>query len=168
MDHVSLHWPEIREELSLLGDHSPLGFSSEAIHPLDIDVTEEKGIHEFSLALMAIELSHIPLQIQQIKSDRIIGSVLQELATLDNIPGTPSNHRERLCTYLDLLDSNGNYSQQLASLEIMLYHLYRKLEIRGGNLWSDLFFSSRFTRTVLKYTGDFWRFFLDSYTPPVS
>ena len=168
IDHVSLHWPEIKHDLSLLVHYSPFDPPREVNDPPDIQVNEEKGIHEFALALMAIELFQIPPQIQQAKGNRIIHSVLHELTTLDNMTGTPTDHRERLCTYLDLLDRKSNHAGKMASLEIMLYDLYRRLEIQGKNLWSDLFFSSRFARTILKYTGDFWRFFLDNYTPPVS
>jgi len=168
-EHVSSHWADIREELSVLGDLTSLGFTfGHDYVPSFPQVDDETGIHEFSLALMSIEICHIPPQISEKKIENIVDSLNSELATLDKMHETPSNHLDTVNTYLDLLDGEGSHSERLTSLEIMLYNLYRKLDIPNSGGWTAPFFSSRFTRTVLKYTGDFWKFFLDSYVPPVN
>ena len=167
-EHVSFHWPDIRKELSALGDLGSLGFPSDHDYvPSFPGVDDETGIHEFSLALMSIEICHIPPQISEKKIGDIVNSLNNELATLDKMPETPSDHVDTFNTYLDLMDGRGSHSERLTSLEIMPYNLYRKLDIPNRGGWTAPFFSSRFTRTVLKYTGDFWKFFLDSYVPPL-
>lgn len=159
-------WEQIRDWLEELGDYSDLG-SSEHENSMEITIDDEHACHEFSLAVLAMEIIKLPPEVTKERKDAIIGGIYAELATLDSFEDTPSNHLERMISYLELAEIFQEGSPSSISKEKMLYFFYRNMGLNHKNGWGDIFLASRLEDILSACMGNNWKVFHKNFIPSI-
>jgi hypothetical protein len=127
--------------------------------PIRIDLDEREACHQFSLAVLSLEIAAIPSPLMEERGKDIIAGIFSELQTLDAIEGNPCDHLEKVENYLSLLGFFSDCPDPDISREKMLYYFYRNMAIRNKNGWADIFLSSKLNDLLTACMEEHWKVF---------
>lgn len=128
-------------------------------NPIRIDLEDKEACHQFSLAVLSLEIVAIPSSLMEERGKDIIDGIFSELQTLDSIENNPCDHLEKVENYLNLLDFFSDCPDPAISREKMLYYFYRNMAIRNKNGWADIFLSSKLDDLLTACMEEHWRVF---------
>ena len=139
---------------------SPVVFKDmDCTDSIRIDLDDEEACHQFSLAVLSLEIAAIPSPLMEERGNDILAGIFSELQTLDSIENTPCDHLEKVENYLNLMGFFSDCTDPTISREKMLYYFYRNMAIHNKNGWADIFLSSKLNDLLTACMEEHWGVF---------